>query len=45
MAASIDIDAAAALDAPLHDAAGGATTLRAQLGRRATAIVFLRHFG
>jgi hypothetical protein len=35
----------AVLDVPLQDADGAATTLRAQLGPRATAIVFLRHFG
>ncbi len=33
------------LDAPVQTAGGAATTLRAQLGPRATVIVFLRHFG
>ena len=33
------------LDVPLLASDGGATTLRAQLGPRATAFVFLRHFG
>jgi hypothetical protein len=39
------IDTTAMLDAALRDAAGAPTTLRAQLGPRATVIVFLRHFG
>ena len=43
MPASANVDAV--LDAPLQAADGGATPLRAQLGPRATAIVFLRHFG
>lgn len=33
------------LEAGLHTAAGEPTTLRAQLGPRATVVVFLRHFG
>jgi hypothetical protein len=33
------------LDAPLHTATGDGTTLRAQLGPKATVVVFLRHFG
>jgi hypothetical protein len=47
MIAPMNAAAAAApvLDAPLQDAAGAATTLRAQLGAGATVIVFLRHFG
>jgi hypothetical protein len=43
MAATDDV--AAVLDAPVQAADGAATTLRAQLGPRATVIVFLRHFG
>jgi hypothetical protein len=39
------IDMTALLDAALRDTTGAATTLRAQLGPRATVIVFLRHFG
>ena len=33
------------LAAELHDQRGAATTLRDQLGPRATVLVFLRHFG
>jgi hypothetical protein len=33
------------LDAPLRDVAGATVTLRSLLGPRATAVVFLRHFG
>jgi len=43
MTATIDVDVL--LDAPLRMASGEATTLRGQLGARATVIVFLRHFG
>lgn len=43
MAARLDLTAA--LDTPLVDAAGAATTLRAWLGPRTTVIGFLRHFG
>jgi hypothetical protein len=39
------IDRDAVLDAPLQDTSGAATTLRALLGRAATVVVFLRHFG
>jgi hypothetical protein len=35
----------ALLDAVLQDAGGAPTTLCAQLGAGATAVVFLRHFG
>lgn len=35
----------AVLDAPLQRADGTPTTLRAELGPRATVVVFLRHFG
>lgn len=38
-------DLAAAFASPLVDAAGVPTTLRAQLGPRATVVGFLRHFG
>lgn len=44
-AAAADAVADPVLDAPLQDAAGTGTTLRAQLGAGATVIVFLRHFG
>ena len=33
------------LDAPLRDPVGRVTSLRGELGLRATAVVFLRHFG
>lgn len=33
------------LAAPLSTLAGGTTTLAAELGPRATVVVFLRHFG
>jgi hypothetical protein len=33
------------LDLTMQDAEGAATTLRQQLGPRATVVVFLRHFG
>ncbi len=39
------MDVTQVLAAPLQDANGNATTLRQQLGERATVIVFLRHFG
>ena len=40
---AIDLDQLLAAD--LQDQNGVATTLRAQLGPRATVVVFLRHFG
>ena len=48
MAGEADLSAAGAdavLDAPLQASDGAPTTLRAQLGPRATVVVFLRHFG
>jgi hypothetical protein len=33
------------LDAPLRDPSGRVTSLRRELGRAATVVVFLRHFG
>ena len=41
----MSIDLASLLQAELQTAAGGATTLREQLGPQATVFVFLRHFG
>ncbi len=43
MTTTIDTDSL--LDLPLRTAGGDATTLRGQLGARATVVVFLRHFG
>ena len=43
VAQAIPIDAV--LDAALSDVAGAPTTVRAHLGRRATVVVFLRHYG
>ena len=39
------MDLASLLQAELQTTAGGATTLRSQLGPDATVLVFLRHFG
>ena len=39
------IDAQAVLDAALTDAAGSATSLRANLGRGGLVVGFLRHYG
>lgn len=42
---SVARDVAAALDVPLHDAGGAATTLRAACGDGPAVVVFVRHFG